>query len=156
MVGKCVQTLLREKVDFVRKSKPSLKSLVCTFLATMLVVSTMLPAGLSHKAQAQISEQVVISQVYGGGGNSGAPYKNDFIELYNPTDQDISLEGGSVQYASGRGTTWTPTNLAGTIKAHSFYLITEAGGANGVELPTADASGGISWLRRPLRRSEST
>ena len=29
------------------------------------------------------SGTVTISQVYGGGGNSGATYKNDFIELYN-------------------------------------------------------------------------
>ena len=27
--------------------------------------------------------QVVISQVYGGGGNSGATLKNDFIEIFN-------------------------------------------------------------------------
>ena len=26
-----------------------------------------------------ISTNVVISQVYGGGGNSGAPYQNDYI-----------------------------------------------------------------------------
>src|SRR5204863_5445498 len=26
---------------------------------------------------------VVISQIFGGGGNSGAPYKNDLIELFN-------------------------------------------------------------------------
>ena len=105
----------------------------------------MLPAGLSHKAQAQISEQIVISQVYGGGGNSGAPYKNDFIELYNPTDQDISLEGWSVQYASAAGTSWTPTNLEGTIKAHSFYLVQEAAGTNDFALlPTPDASGALA------------
>ncbi len=30
-----------------------------------------------------VSTDVVISQVYGGGGNSGATYKNDFIELFN-------------------------------------------------------------------------
>src|SRR5205085_7038693 len=28
---------------------------------------------------------LAISQVYGGGGNSGATYKNDFIEIFNPT-----------------------------------------------------------------------
>ncbi|MBA2384229.1 MAG: lamin tail domain-containing protein, partial [Actinobacteria bacterium] len=42
---------------------------------------------------------VVISQVYGGGGNSGATYTNDFIELYNPTAASIPLTGWSVQYA---------------------------------------------------------
>src|SRR5688500_1714734 len=34
-------------------------------------------------AQAQSTSTVVISQVYGGGGNTGAPFRNDFIELYN-------------------------------------------------------------------------
>ena len=29
------------------------------------------------------SPDIVISQVYGGGGNAGATYTNDFIELYN-------------------------------------------------------------------------
>jgi hypothetical protein len=44
--------------------------------------------------------QVVISQVYGGGGNSGAPYQNDFIELFNAGSTPQSLQGWSVQYAS--------------------------------------------------------
>ncbi len=32
---------------------------------------------------AAVSPNVVISQVYGGGGNSGAPFTHDFIELFN-------------------------------------------------------------------------
>ena len=47
---------------------------------------------------------VVISEVYGGGGNAGATYTNDFIELYNRTANAISLAGWSVQYASATGT----------------------------------------------------
>ena len=43
---------------------------------------------------------LVISQVYGGGGNSGATLKNDFIELFNPGGASVSLAGWSVQYAS--------------------------------------------------------
>ncbi|MGH7486963.1 MAG: lamin tail domain-containing protein, partial [bacterium] len=42
--------------------------------------------------------RVVISQVYGGGGNSGATYKNDFIELYNGGTDSVDLSGSSVQY----------------------------------------------------------
>ena len=30
-----------------------------------------------------VTNNVVISQVYGGGGNTGATFKNDFIELIN-------------------------------------------------------------------------
>ena len=45
---------------------------------------------------------VVVSQVYGGGGNSGATYTHDFVELYNAGSTDVSLAGWSVQYAIGR------------------------------------------------------
>ena len=81
--------------------------------------------------------------MFGGGGNSGAPYNKDFIELYNPTDQSVDLTGWSVQYASAAGTSWQVTALSGTIPAHGYYLISEAGGANGVDLLASDASGAI-------------
>ena len=51
--------------------------------------------------------QVVISQVYGGGGNSGATYTHDFIELFNRGTVAQDLTGWSVQYASATGTTWS-------------------------------------------------
>src|SRR6266481_3856833 len=92
-----------------------------------------------------ISQSVVISEVYGGGGNSGATYKNDFIELYNSTSSPISLVGWSVQYTSAAGTTWQVTNLSGSIAAHSYYLIQEAAGAGGTaSLPGPDATGTIN------------
>ncbi len=86
----------------------------------------------------------VISQVYGGGGNSGATLKNDFIELYNGTSADISLVGYSVQYASATGTSWAVTTLSGSIPSGHYYLVQEAQGAGGtVDLPTPDAVGVI-------------
>lgn len=89
--------------------------------------------------------QVVINEVYGGGGNSGATYKNDFIELYNNSGTAVSLAGWSVQYASASGSTWTVTNLSGTIPANGYYLIQEAAGTGGsVSLPTPDAIGTIA------------
>ncbi|MFN7965316.1 MAG: CehA/McbA family metallohydrolase [Acidobacteriota bacterium] len=89
--------------------------------------------------------QVVISQVYGGGGNSGATYRNDFIELFNRGGQPQSLAGWSVQYASSTGTTWAVTNLSGTIPAGGYYLVQEAQGAGGTtNLPTPDATGTIA------------
>ena len=51
----------------------------------------------------QIANHVVISEVYGGGGNSGALWKSDFVELYNPTDSPVTLSGWSIQYASATG-----------------------------------------------------
>ncbi|MFY8037448.1 MAG: lamin tail domain-containing protein, partial [Cyclobacteriaceae bacterium] len=91
------------------------------------------------------SQQVVISEVYGGGGNTGATLKNDFIELYNPTSNPISLAGWSVQYASATGTSWQVTNLSGSIAAKGFYLIQQAQGAGGtVNLPTPDVIGTLA------------
>ena len=89
--------------------------------------------------------QVVINEVYGGGGNSGATYKNDFIELYNNSSSAVSLAGWSVQYASSAGTTWQVTNLSGNIPANGHYLIQEAVGAGGTtNLPTPDVTGTIA------------
>ena len=90
---------------------------------------------------------VVVSQVYGGGGNSGAPLRNDFIELYNAADTAVSVAGWSVQYTSATGTTWQVTALpsGASIPARSFYLVQEAAGSNGSApaLPTPDAVGTI-------------
>ena len=92
-----------------------------------------------------ISPDIVISQVYGGGGNSGATYTNDFIELFNRGASPVSLAGWSVQYASATGSTWQVTALAGTVQPGGYYLVQEAAGAGGTTpLPTPDASGSIA------------
>ncbi|RPE79647.1 lamin tail domain-containing protein [Vulcaniibacterium tengchongense] len=90
--------------------------------------------------------QVVISQVYGGGGNSGATLRNDFIELRNTGAAPVSLDGWSVQYASSAGTSWSNrTQLAGTIAPGGYYLIQQAAGSGGsADLPTPDAVGSIA------------
>lgn len=70
------------------------------------------------------SAAVVISQVYGGGGNSGSVLKSDFIELHNNGSQAEDLSGWSVQYASASGGTWQVSTLpAGTRLAAGRYLL---------------------------------
>lgn len=93
-----------------------------------------------------VSTGVVISQVYGGGGNAGATYRNDFIELFNRGGSPVSLNGWSVQYASSAGTTWAVTNLSNvTLQPGQYYLVQEALGAGGTtNLPAPDASGSIA------------
>ena len=90
--------------------------------------------------------QVVISQVYGGGGNSGAPYKSDFIELFNAGATPVSLAGYSVQYTSATGTgTWAKTDLSGSLQPGQYYLVKEADGAGTqAALPTPDAIGTLA------------
>jgi predicted extracellular nuclease len=69
------------------------------------------------------SPNIVISQVYGGGGNSGATLRNDFIELFNRGTTTINDTGWTVQYASASGTSWVSTQLSGFIAPGHYYLV---------------------------------
>jgi uncharacterized protein len=89
--------------------------------------------------------RLVISQVYGGGGNSGATWTHDFIEVFNAGTTSASLAGLSVQYASASGTTWQVTQLSGSLQPGGYYLVQQAAGAGGTQpLPTPDATGSIA------------
>jgi hypothetical protein len=104
-----------------------LLALACAFLAV--------PA--AHGATAG----VVISQVFAGGGNTGAPYTNDYVELLNTGSSAVDVSAWSVQYASVTSTSWTTIPLAGSIGPGHYYLVQLSGGTNGVALPTPDATG---------------
>lgn len=92
--------------------------------------------GLSSNAQ------VVISQVYGGGGNSGAPLNRDFIELFNRGTAAVNISGYTIQYNSATGTSaWLFNTIpAGAIiQPGKYYLIAfGTAGTVGAALPTAD------------------
>src|ERR1700761_9496520 len=85
-------------------------------LSLPLALAAALVFGASANSRAA-SSTVVISQVYGGGGNSGATLKNDFIELHNISSSPVNVSTWSVQYqftsATGTGS-WSTTNLTGT------------------------------------------
>lgn len=88
------------------------------------------------------STTLVISQVYGAGGNTGATLNADYIELHNISNSAQNLAGLSIQYSSATNTgAWTGVSPlpAGSIPAGGYYLIQTGGaGANGAPLPTAD------------------
>ncbi len=86
--------------------------------------------------------QVVISQVYGAGGNTGAVLNRDYVELFNAGSSAVSLSGWSVQYASAAGSTWQATQLgSASLQPGQYLLVGMSSGANGSPLPTVDISG---------------
>ncbi len=88
---------------------------------------------------------IVISQIYGGGGNAGSTFKNDFIEIFNADGATVNLSGWSVQYASAAGTTWQVTALNGSLAPGQYFLIQESQGAGGTtNLPAPNATGNIA------------
>jgi predicted extracellular nuclease len=114
--------------------------LMCFLITIVLIVTCQIT-----KVNAQVT-QLSISQVYGGGGNSGSIYKNDFIEIFNRGNIAVSLSGLSVQYASSIGTSWQVTTLPSfTLQPGQYFLVQEAAGAGGTtNLPTPDAIGTIA------------
>jgi predicted extracellular nuclease len=114
------------------------------FLILAISLGLFLPAAVVSPAEA-VSVDIVISQVYGGGGNSGATYTHDFIELYNLGGVAVDVNGWSVQYASSTGSSWQKTALSGIIDPGKYYLVQEAQGSGGtVSLPAPNAVGTIA------------
>ncbi|GAA3418942.1 lamin tail domain-containing protein [Streptosporangium vulgare] len=121
---------------------PRLRRLITAASLSLMVAVTM--TALPPSTANALSSDVVISAVYGGGGNSGAVFKNDYIELANLTGSPIDVSAWSVQYASAAGAVFQLTKLTGSIPAHGRYLVQEAAGAAGtVSLPTPDDIGTI-------------
>lgn len=107
---------------------------------------TALPAAAQDGSPA--APGIIINEAYLSGGSTNAPFTNKFVELYNPTDAAVSLEGWSLQYRSA-GSTAAPTGigaLTGSIPAGGYYLVSGASnGTAGAPLPDADANIGASF-----------
>ncbi|OCT13070.1 hypothetical protein A8709_20160 [Paenibacillus pectinilyticus] len=119
--------------------KTRIKSRVISSITAVLVLSGLIPTAATVMADTTTTtttnttntsaNHVVISEIYAGGtGNdtSKAAYSHDFIELYNPTDEEIPLSGWSLQYATAKSSSWYVIQLGTktpSIKAHGYYLI---------------------------------
>ena len=108
-------------------------------LAALLLAAAVCLAAPSALAA---TSTVVVSQVYAGGGNAGATYQNDFVELFNRGGSAVDLTGWTVQYASATSTSWPTTPLSGSIAPGRHYLVQLASTATvGATLPAPEATG---------------
>jgi predicted extracellular nuclease len=112
-------------------------------LAVFALVLLSVPLGAGRAAA--ISPDLVISQVYGGGGNTGATYTHDYIEIFNRGTVSVSLAGKSLQYTSATGTgnlgssSTQLTELPNvSILPGGYFLVQEAAGAGGTTPVPAD------------------
>jgi len=118
--------------------------LISGLTTSALVVGGWLAVSTPAWAGASSGAPVVINEVYGGGGNTGATYKQDFIELYNRSGSAVNLAGWSVQYASATGTSWATTALTGTLPAGTSYVVRESQGTGGTTDVPSDVTGTIA------------
>jgi hypothetical protein len=108
-----------------------------------LVLAIALAGGLlGAPAARSASADLVVSQLFAGGGNSGAPYTNDFVELFNRGSTSVDVSSWTIQYAGAAGATWQATPLGGSVQPGHYYLVQLASAATiGSPLPTPDATG---------------
>ncbi len=71
---------------------------------------------------------VVISQIYGGGGNVGATLRNDYVELFNRGGTAVAMNGWTIQHTSGNGSNWDRATVSGMIQPGQYYLLQLAQG----------------------------
>src|SRR5438132_14192090 len=95
----------------------------------VLLAAVALPFVAAAPASGSGSGSVVVAEVFAAGGNSGAAYANDYVELFNRGSGAAAIDGWTIQYASASGTTWQSTALSGTIPAGGRYLVQLASGA---------------------------
>ncbi|TQS44614.1 lamin tail domain-containing protein [Cryptosporangium phraense] len=125
----------------LRRPSFFLPSAVPALLVALALTAT---ATSSTVGTASTPADLVISQVYGGGGEPGSIWTNDYVELINRGDEPVDLAGWSIQYAPPRNRSWAVTALSGRVPAGGRYLIAEAGGRNGTtRLPPADVKGSV-------------
>ncbi len=116
----------------------------CSVLALVLAMVLAILSTAARPTEA-VSTTIVISQVYGGGGNVGATYTHDFVELFNRGTATESLDGWSIQYASSTGSSnfgasaTQITPLSGSLDPGHYLLVQGAStAAVGAPLPMPD------------------
>ena len=89
-----------------------------------------------------------VSEVYAGGGGTGATFRNDFVEVFNRSPSPIDVTGWRVAYSPSRDASWVTVALTGTLGPKRFYLVGfGSSGAVGALLPRPDATGAANLAR---------
>lgn len=114
-----------------------------TLGATTLTEKTI---AVTVKAAVQAQGQLMIYEVYGGGGDTNAVFKNDYVVLYNGTSATVNLANYSLHYSSATGNFGNQNNvtMVGTIEAGKFIVVKLGGNtsANGIDLPHVGVTAG--------------
>ncbi|SEA48698.1 Lamin Tail Domain [Paenibacillus sp. 276b] len=125
---------------------------VATILVAVMVIQSFWTfAGIGHAAASEnlntsnLAKNVVISHFYGGKKDDVLDvYGNDFVELYNPTAEPVSLNDWSIQFADNQKNNWKVAQLGtmtAQIPAFGYYLIALGSNGNvGEQLPQPDAT----------------
>lgn len=106
-----------------------------------VAAAVMIFAPMTNVAQAT-THGVVISAMYPGGGNPGATYTHDYIEIFNASSSPVDITDWSVQYSNPVSAHWQKTFLPSLVLQPGQYLLARQDpGPHGTVTPPADAQG---------------
>lgn len=96
------------------------------------------------------ASNIIINQYYGGALKlDTGSVSHAFIELYNPTEGEVNLEGKSIHYIDSANNTWSKLPLTGAIPAkHSFLIrckLTNDGTTTAPMLNLTDVTADMEW-----------
>ncbi len=123
------------------------RTVLCATVAATLVAAPLVSVSTALANPAGTG--LVIGEAYLKGGSANQPFTNKFVELENPTDAAVSVDGWSLQYRSATSTSAPSAanvgKLSGSVPAHGSYLVQMgSNGTVGQALPTADAVTGLN------------
>lgn len=79
------------------------KGRIVSFIVVLtMMITTVFSVPAPVQGEDTLQDGLIIHQVYGGGGKSETPVSHSFIEIYNPTGEDVSLNGYKLTYTSNR------------------------------------------------------
>jgi len=128
---------------FHRSNRPRKAARVTAVTVLLLCLLALAPAPPPAGAQTLNGADIVISQIYTRGGEPGAVYQNDYVELFNRGSQPVNIGNWALHIAQPGP---IPTSIyvrfpttSRVINPGRYLLIKLAGGANGAPLPLVDA-----------------
>ena len=114
-----------------------------TLFFLCLLVAAFACLGSPGDVKAQAPGEIVLSQIYTGGGNPGSTYKDNFLELFNRSNTPIDVSGWRFYIGSDTGPLNTAVSFSSsrglTIQPGGYLLIQfETTGSSGGSLPFPD------------------
>jgi hypothetical protein len=99
--------------------------------------------GASGHGAAAGTQCLVINEVYSAGGQLGASYNRNFVELLNRCPTTTSLSGVYLNTLSSDNSWQQSTSLSGALEGGHFFLVGFKDPGSGAPLPSPDASSPI-------------
>lgn len=129
-------------VDLIATSTPRIATLInaCGGAPTPTPTPSLTPSPTPSASPTPARGDVVISQIYSGGGQPGSTFQYNYVELFNRTNETIDINGWPISGASATGSSGFAVGFVGSSRVSieaGRYLLIQMGpsNTNGAPLP---------------------